>query len=189
MSLNTKILVHPRSVLVFLGVFLMGYWLVVGSPDSVNMVQAKEVVPAPEVVLENLEGGKISLKDYRGKWVFINFWATWCPPCIKEMPDMESFYNKFKKHNFVMLAVSIDKKKKLVEKFVKKYNLTFEIFFDPKTKVAKQFGVKGIPATFVINPQGEIISQASGPREWMDPSIIDYFEKLMAVKESGKDNS
>lgn len=189
MSRNTKILVHPRSVLVFLGVSLMWYWLAVGPSNSVDIVQAKEVVPAPEVALEKLEGGKTSLKDYRGKWVFINFWATWCLPCIKEMPAMEGFYNKFKKHNLVMLAVSIDKKKELVEKFVKKHNLTFEIFIDSKTKAAKQFGVRGIPATFVLNPQGDIVSQASGPREWMDPTIIDYFEKLMAVKESKKDNS
>ncbi|MEE8483170.1 MAG: redoxin domain-containing protein [Nitrospinota bacterium] len=189
MSPDTKILVHPRSILVFLGVSLIGYWLLAGSLNRVDIVQAKEIIPAPEVVLEKLEGGKIPLKDYRGKWVFINFWATWCPPCIKEMPAMEGFYNKFKKHNLVMLAVSIDKKKELVVEFVKKYNLTFEIFIDSETKVAKQFGVKGIPATFILNPQGEIVSQAAGARKWMDPSIIDYFEKLMAVKESEKDNS
>ena len=141
---------------------------------------------APGFALKDLNGATVDLDDHIGKILFINFWATWCTPCVIEMPGMEAFYRKFKSKNLVMLAVSIDKKKERIREFVEGKDFTFELFIDPHTTVARQFGVTSIPATFVVNPEGEIVSQAMGSREWMDPAIIDYFEKLFARKGAGE---
>lgn len=179
-----KLIVRPRSVAVFALVFVLAYWMGSGYVQKNSVSQAEEIKTAPEVTLKRVSGETLELSDYRGKWVFINFWATWCPPCIAEMPSMELFYQRYKERNMAMLAVSIDQSdKQFVIDFVEKYELTFEIFLDPSSEIAMQFGVMGIPSTFILNPKGEIVSQATGPREWMESSIIEYFDELMAEKE------
>ena len=142
-----------------------------------------ESEPAPEVALPRLGGGVVHLSDYRGKWVLLNFWATWCPPCVAEMPSMEEFSKKFKSKNVVVLAVSVDRgNPDKVKKFVKQYGITFEVFHDPDNDSSGKFGVSSLPATFIISPKGDIVSQAQGMREWTDPEIIDYINGLMKRK-------
>ncbi|MFQ5431829.1 MAG: peroxiredoxin family protein [Nitrospinota bacterium] len=156
---------------------------------NVSAIQEKEsggsekTSIAPEVMLTRLDGVEVMLGDYRGKWVFLNFWATWCPPCVWEMPAMEKLYQKFKKHNFAMLAISIDKgNPRKVRKFVARYKLTFEIFHNPKGDVAEAFGVSGLPTTYIINPTGQMTLLASGARDWPDEKEIDHLRKLMSIK-------
>ena len=147
----------------------------------------KKLSIAPEVILKRLDGVEVMLGDYRGKWVFLNFWATWCPPCVWEMPAMEKFYQKFKKHDFTMLAISIDQgDPDKVRKFVTKYKLTFEIFHNPEGDVAKAFDVSELPATYIINPKGQIAVIASGAREWADEKVMDYLMDLMSFKNGRK---
>jgi len=173
-------------------VFAAGYLLSVqqirsagqpGTPPTAVAGEQTEHGPAPDIELEKLEGGTVKLSDYRGKWVFLNIWATWCPPCVYEMPAMEKFYRKFKSQNLVMLAVSVDnrKSKQAVVDFVRKKKLTFEIFLDPKNTVSREFRTYSLPSTYIINPEGVIVSQAVGAREWMDPTVIEYFAGLMSI--------
>lgn len=143
-----------------------------------------ESEPAPEVTLTRLGGGVTRLSDYRGKWVLLNFWATWCPPCVAEMPSMEEFSKKFKSRNVVVLAVSVDRgNPDRIKKFVKQYGITFEVFHDPDSDASNKFGVSSLPASYIINPKGNIVSQAQGMREWTDPEIIDYVNGLMKRKQ------
>ncbi len=144
---------------------------------------AAESTPAPELTLNRLSGGNVRLSDYRGKWVLLNFWATWCSPCVAEMPSMEEFSQKFKAKNMVVLAVSVDRGgPEKVKKFVKQYGITFEIFHDPESDASNRYGVSSLPSTFIINPKGDIVSQAQGMREWNDPEIVAYFDDLMKRK-------
>ncbi|MBI3793552.1 MAG: TlpA family protein disulfide reductase [Nitrospinae bacterium] len=163
-------------VLIFgyaLGVAAFGH----GHSDT---VEAAAPEPAPEIRLVTLDGKKLHLADYKGKWVFLNFWATWCPPCLAEMPEMETFYQKFKAKNMVMLAVSVDKDDPArIRAFIKNHGYTFDVFNDPDGEALSKFGGSNIPATFIINPRGEIVSQANGPRSWTDKTIIDYFNDLL----------
>ena len=102
---------------------------------SLNKVELKpfeteypaEAFISPNFELSSLLGGKVKLSDYRGKVVFINFWATWCGTCEVEMPSMEKLYRKFKDHGFEMLTISVDKDQPLLEPFMKKFNLTFPV--------------------------------------------------------------
>lgn len=145
--------------------------------------ESEERYLAPDLLLERLEGGQVKLSDYRGKWVFVNLWATWCPPCVYEMPAMEKFYQKFKDQNFTILAISVDFRdaKQDVIDFVIDKNLTFEIFLDPENKSIKEFKTMALPSTYIIDPDGYVVSQAQGAREWMDPVIIEYFADLMSL--------
>ena len=177
---------------VFASIFAAGYLM--SSQQIKSETQVSPVRPvvasemtendlAPDVVLQKLEGGSIKLSDYRGKWVFLNFWATWCPPCVYEMPAMEKFYQKFKGSNLVMLAVSVDNKsaKQAVIDFVLDKKLTFEIFLDTESMVMRKFRTNSLPSTYIINPDGYVVSQAMGAREWMDPTVIEYFAGLMSI--------
>ncbi len=172
-----------RQVALYALILVMGYWIGVAAfPDAhTDRVEASENTMAPEMSLMKLGGGKVRLSQYRGQWVFLNFWATWCPPCLQEMPDMETFYKKFKEKNMVMLAVSQDKGNPAnIASFIKEKGYTFDVFLDPQGSAASMFNVNSIPSTFIINPKGEVVSQANGAREWTDPVIINYFNDLMA---------
>jgi len=155
---------------------------------SVNKVELEpyqteypsEAFLAPRFELPSLAGGKVNLMDYRGKVVFINFWATWCGTCEVEMPAMENLYNRFKDHGFEMLTISIDKDQTLIEPFMKKYGLTFPVLLDPESEVAKKdYKTTGVPETFIVDRQGIIVHKAIGPRVWDSDENISAFSQLV----------
>jgi peroxiredoxin len=109
---------------------------------------------APDFELQMLTGEAVKLSDFRGKKVMLNFWATWCPPCKEEMPDMEKFYNK-QKDEVIILAVNIDPQYN-VEKFTKDMGVTFPILLDEKDRVNSMYQVLTIPTTYFIDENGII---------------------------------
>src|SRR5262245_36762744 len=128
-------------VLVLSGWFLM--FLALGTAPAwaqskvnfkaIPMLQPmKDFVPTPDFTLTDPDGKKISLKDFRGKTIFLNFWATWCEPCREEMPAMEKLYQEHKNNNFVVLAVNVKDRRQEALAFVKELKLTYPIAFDPK---------------------------------------------------------
>jgi len=139
-----------------------------------------EAFLAPSFELESLSGGKVSLPDYRGKVVFINFWATWCSTCEVEMPSMEKLYQKYKDHGFEMLTISVDKDQSLIEPFMKKYNLTFPVLLDPDSEVAKKdYKTTGVPETFIVNREGIIVFKRVGPDDWASDEMMEAFAQLV----------
>lgn len=123
------------------------------SKDS-DMITAGD--KAPDFQLQTLDGNTIQLSDYRGQGVFLNFWATYCPPCKEEMPYMESQYQKFKDKGVTVLAVDLGEPKIPVKRFVDKYELTFPIPMDKNESVMDAYGVGPIPVTFLINKNGVV---------------------------------
>ncbi len=109
--------------------------------------------------LTGLDGKSYSLDALRGRVVLLNFWATWCPPCRKEMPDLEKLYQQFQKKGLVVLAVS-DEKRETVEKFLAERHYSFPILLDPDRKVNDTFNVEGIPKSFLFDRQGKLAAQA-----------------------------
>ncbi len=136
---------------------------------------------APNFTLPDLNGKKVTLKDYRGKIVFLNFWATWCLTCEEEMPSMEKLYQRFKGDSFEMLTVSIDKEEELVAPYMEKFGLTFLSLLDPKSKVAKIYRTTGVPETFIINREGFIVHKAIGPRKWDTEDSFVAFNNLVRL--------
>jgi len=128
----------------------------------------QEKIEAPDFTLKNLEGQDVSLKQLRGKLVFLNFWATWCGPCRIEKPTMEKLYHEFKDKGLVILAVSIDlgDSLQLVRSYYEKYKYSYGSLLDPENTVAKMYAVRGLPTTYLIDREGYIIGLAIGARLW-----------------------
>ena len=117
-----------------------------------NLQQMKDRSPTPDFTLPDPGGKKVSLKDFRGKLVMLNFWATWCVPCREEMPTMERLYQEFKNKSFVIIAVDVKDKKADALAFIKELKLTYPVVFDPEGEVGVLYGAWGLPATYLIGP-------------------------------------
>ena len=122
--------------------------------------------------LADLDGHSWTLKDLSGKIVLVNFWATWCPPCRKEMPDLEALYHRFKDQGLVILAIS-DEDTAKVAPFIAEHRFTYPILLDPGRKVNQLFAVQGIPKTFIYDRQGRLAAQS------IDMRTMDQFLKLL----------
>jgi len=137
-------------------------------------------VAAQDFEFPALRGGSIKLSGYRGKVVFLNIWATWCPPCREEMPFMEALYRRLKDREFEMLAVSIDREgEKVVSPFAAKYGLTFPVLLDPDSKIYRLYGLTGVPETFIVDKSGVVIHKIVGPQNWIGKEWLDYFDRII----------
>jgi len=110
--------------------------------------------------LTDLQGKTWTLKDLKGKIVLVNFWATWCPPCRKEMPDLDALYQRFRDRGFVILAISEDEETAKVAPYIAEHKISYPILLDPGAKVNDLFQVEGIPKSFVYNREGALVAQS-----------------------------
>ena len=172
------------AVLIFVAVTVLVVILSLKLNDSAfkfsNQVAIKDNMPAPDFTFPGLDGKMVSLSDYKGKVVLLNIWATWCPPCVEEMPSMEKLYQKFKGQNFEILAVSIDEPGlKVVAPFMKKSNLTFPALIDSEGAIKAVYGITGIPESFIIDKQGNLIKKIIGPVDWATGDIFRFFSEVI----------
>ncbi len=114
---------------------------------------------APDFVLTNLDGKKVHLKDYRGKKVVLNFWATWCDPCKREMPYINKVYQTMNKKDVVILAVNIKESSFAVSSFKDRYHVSFPLLLDPGGDVTDAYNIQPIPTTFFINEKGKVVDK------------------------------
>jgi peroxiredoxin len=119
--------------------------------------------PAPHFALANLAGEKIALKNFRGKAVLLDFWATWCKPCVKSMPALQKLHDKFAPKGFTVLGISTDEEKKKVKPFIEKHKIAYPILLDAEESPAWEiYKVKVIPMMFLIDAKGQIVKQWVG---------------------------
>ncbi len=111
---------------------------------------------APNFQLQNLDGQTVSLSNFRGKPVLVNFWATWCPPCRSEMPYIQEIYEEWTNKGLVVLTINIGESSSKVEEFMQSLNLSFTVLLDTKQDVAQRYNITGIPTTFFIDKDGII---------------------------------
>ncbi|MBI4589694.1 MAG: TlpA family protein disulfide reductase [Candidatus Rokubacteria bacterium] len=159
------------------------------SPEAMKVLEIqppREPIPAPNVALTTLQGKPFSLHDLRGKVVLVNFWATWCLPCQWEMPLMDKLYQAYKAQGFVVVAISLDQEGAVVVKpFVQEKKLTYPVLLDPSLKGARQFGLVGVPGTFLVGRDGFLKGITYGPKEWDGPEARALIESLLrAAKDS-----
>ena len=138
-------------------------------------------IAAPDFQLEDMDGEKYSLESYRGKVVILNFWATWCPPCRREIPSMEALYQTFKDEAFAILAINEWETEDHVFAFMGELPVEpgFPILFDPDSEVAQSFGVKGLPTTLLLDTQGKIVYRAVGGRDFDHPEVKKIIRELL----------
>jgi len=136
--------------------------------------------PAPELHLEALDGGRLTLSGLKGKVVLLNFWATWCPPCREEIPSMMRLNRSMSGKPFQMLAVSVDEGgREAVSAFFKKSGYSLPTYLDVQNRAASAYGVSGVPESYIIDRSGLVVKRVIGPRTWDAPDVIAYLESLM----------
>jgi peroxiredoxin len=139
--------------------------------------------PAPDFTLAGLQGQTVSLGDHRQGVVVLNFWATWCPPCIEEMPSLERFAEAMRGKGIAVIGVSVDQDAAALEKFVAAAGLSFPIARDPNQTVAARYGTSKFPESYVIDLEGKIAEKIIGAVDWQDPRLMARVERLARRRE------
>lgn len=171
----------------WLGINLFGSESVAGDTDTeldrlfneMNVLRMAINEEPIQFKLKDLNGSEVTLSDYKGKIVFLNFWTTWCPTCRIEMPSMEKLHQKFKDQNFAMVTVNLQESASQVKEFFKEYKLTFTALLDSDGEVGIKHKIYSIPTTFILDKEGRIIARAVGPREWDSKKSFALFGHLV----------
>ncbi len=147
-------------------------------------------VPAPQAGFTDGSGRSVSLEAFRGKVVLLNFWATWCPPCVWEMPKLNSLQARLRGEGLAVVTVSVDRKGYTVVKpFLKRHGLAhLKAYVDPKYNLKRHFGYKGLPTTVLIDAHGRVVGMMVGAADWASPDAVElvryYLRRRYAVPES-----
>jgi len=158
------------------------------APGARKTAWGAEPVQAPTFTLPNLQGQPVSLGEQKGKVVLINFWATWCKDCVREMPEFEKLYQAYKEKGLSVLAIALDKEgAAAVEDFLQKEHLelTYPILLDPEERIARNYRLSWVPVTVVIGRDGQVIETILGARPWGSEKVMNSIEQLLNTH--GKD--
>jgi len=138
--------------------------------------------PATRFVLSDMDGKKVDLEKLRGKPVLVNFWATWCPPCRKEMPSLQRLWKKLGASGLQVVAVNVGEDADTVFAFmgILENAPTFPIVFDKDSEVMRKWPIRGLPTTFLVDKDGKVIYRAIGGRDFDSPEIVEIIKKLLA---------
>jgi len=151
-----KILRLALIVILVLGLLVMGC----SSRSEPKVAQVGGV--APDFKLQSLDGQSVSLNDFKGKPVLINFWASWCGPCVYEMPFLQQIYEEWSDRGLVLLAINVGESSSTIEKFMQEHNLSLSVLLDTKKIVAREYNIMAYPTTFFIDKDGVIQEKIMG---------------------------
>ncbi len=152
-----------------------------------NFILLDQPVPAPQgAVVTDAFGGQVGLADFRGQVVLVNFWATWCAPCVREMPSLDRLQAKLGPEGLLVMAVSQDRKGlAAAEPFFREQNLNnLEIFLDPKGEFARAMGVAGLPTSLLVDDRGRLLGAIEGPLEWDGPEAVELIRFFLVRREN-----
>lgn len=137
--------------------------------------------PAPALELKGIDGKHYDLKDFHGRVVVVNYWATWCLPCIEEMPAIQRMWDKLSPAGLEVLAVNAGEREETIQKFLDTFNpaLRFPILIDKTSEAFEAWGVRGLPVTFVVGKGGRIIYSAEGGRKMDSDHILERLRRLI----------
>jgi len=149
---------------------------------AAGLAVPKKPLDAEDFELASLAGGTVKLSDYRGRVLFLNFWATWCPPCRGEMPSMERLHRLLGGRGLEIVAVDLQEPKDTVQKFVTDNSITFTVLLDTRGAVGGAWGAQSIPTTYLIDRKGRILARSVGGREWDSSDMVALFEAILAAE-------
>lgn len=141
---------------------------------------AREGQQAPDFSFSQSPGQTADLKDYRGRVVLINFWATWCPPCRDEMPSLNALYEIMDPSRLVILAFSVDQSWDPVRRFMAENHHILPVYADFNRKISTLYGTLKFPETYIIDKKGKVAFKVIGETDWMAPDMLSYLRQLMA---------
>ncbi|MFO1351208.1 MAG: TlpA disulfide reductase family protein [Gammaproteobacteria bacterium] len=133
---------------------------------------------APDFKLPDIQGKTHALADYRGKVLVVNFWATWCAPCVKEMPSLQRAWEQLRGDRVQVIGINLGEEAADITQFIGKYPIEFPLLLDAEMAQQAAWGLKGLPTTFVVDPNGRIAYTVLGDKNWDDPEILKQIRAL-----------
>ena len=171
--------VKTERALQVLAVICLGLLVwVVADTFREKVVVAGDSAPSFTVTADN--GRSVSLSNFGGKLLVLNFWATWCAPCLEELPSLNQFQQTFASSGVVVLGVSVDANQKAYQAFLKRANVAFLTARDPDAKIPSQYGTYQYPETYIIDRDGKVVEKVIGATAWTDPAMINRVKALLA---------
>lgn len=138
---------------------------------------------APEFTLPAQDNRLVSLSNFKGRVVMVHFWATWCPPCVEELPTLDKLYRALQGEDFEMLAISVNEEgADAVVPFMRKNRLNVPVLFDPEKSIAGLYGTFKFPETYIVDRQGIVRYKVIGPKNWEDPAAIQLLRDIMSAR-------
>jgi len=177
---NMKQVVFLGVLVVCAALFLIGY-------AAKDRKTVKKIIisgdNAPDFRLPASDGHVVDLSAFRGKVVMVHFWATWCPPCVDEIPELDKLYRAFAGKDFELLAVSVDEGGvQQVAPFMQKNQLVVPVLFDPERAIAGMYGTYKFPETYIVDRQGVVRYKAIGPKNWVAPEYRKVLQDIIAAR-------
>lgn len=171
-------LASRQTVTLALTVLLSGVLLWRTAPYlTLNNIQPGD--RAPHIELRADSGAEVDLRDFRGKYVLLNFWATWCPPCVQELPSLNELAREFEERGLVVLGVSVDEDREAYENFLERFDVSFPTVRDPERVAANRYGTMKYPESYLIDRDGVVVQKYVGAENWMRPEIVNYLRSLL----------
>ena len=160
---------------------LTAVFLIAATATAADLSKMKpwEGGATPQLALKDLSGKQNGLSQHRGKAVLINFWATWCAPCVKEMPALQKLADNLAGENFVLLTVNFGEGEGRIEPFLKKLGLALPVLLDRDMSVTKAWGARGLPATYLLDAQHRVRYRVLGELEWDHPAVEQKIRELL----------
>lgn len=166
-------LIFLSSIVLLAGALI---WVVSGTLEQ-RVVEVGDTAPEFNVTTDH--GKTITRENFGGKLLVVNFWASWCPPCIEETPSLDAFARAYAPEGVVVLGVSTDRNENLYRKFIERYNLGFETVRDPDSNIPASFGTFQLPETYIIDRSGKVVEKVISNQNWMDPEFLARVKKLL----------
>jgi len=162
---------------------VVGFLFFYGQNSGQRMKLVREGDSAPEFSLPSLDGRAVSLSSYRGKVVMVHFWATWCPPCVEEIPTLERLYRASFGKDLEILAVSVDEGGAgAVSQFMKKNRFALPVLLNPDQSVARKYGTFKFPETYLVDREGIVRKKIIGAADWMSPVAQELIQAMVDKK-------
>ena len=185
-AMNAYVKGGIAAVIVIAGVLLwyranVGLLPVNQSPAEFKIIDKMEKDGAQDFTLEKMNGQPLKLSDYKGKIIIVNFWASWCNPCVEEFPSMIKLVDKMK-DDVMVIAVSTDDQKKDIEAFMKAFSIPrpgFEVVWDKDKSIMKAYGVEKVPESFLIGRDFKLIRKVLGIENWSSPDALAFFQTVI----------
>lgn len=166
-----------RILQLSIALLLVAFVFVIYTTVHENIVNAGDTAPDFSIVTDS--GRTVSRTDFGGKLLILNFWATWCPPCIQELPSLDALSRRFSGQGVVVLGVSVDKDEKAYRSFLSRVKIAFQTARDPEQKVNREYGTIQFPETYIIDRNGKVVEKVISATNWMDDKMVNYVQGLL----------
>jgi peroxiredoxin len=166
-----------RALRVLMVLLFLGFIYVLKDAFTEHIVQAGDKAPDFSITADN--GKTITRSNFGGRVLVLNFWATWCPPCVEEMPSLDVFARQMQASGVVVLGVSVDKNEAAYKRFVQQVRPGFLTARDAEANISSDYGTFKWPETYVIDKNGKVVQKHIGPKDWTDPKIMNDIKALL----------